>query len=184
MNLNLPNTITLGRILLIPLFVFLAYEPGPWRSFWAAVVFLIAALTDLLDGYLARKHNQVTALGKLLDPVADKLLTLAGFVMLVDQGLAAAWIVIIILGREVAITGLRAIAAAEGLVMPADEWGKWKTVTQITAIIMLILGWRFWIFDVGVIGTWVLWVSTVLAVYSGARYGVAYLNAVRERQGS
>lgn len=183
MNLNLPNTITLGRILLIPLFVFLAYEPGPWRSFWAAVVFLIAALTDLLDGYLARKHNQVTALGKLLDPVADKLLTLAGFVMLVDQGLAAAWIVIIILGREVAITGLRAIAAAEGLVMPADEWGKWKTVTQITAIIMLILGWRFWIFDVGVIGTWVLWVSTVLAVYSGARYGVAYLNAVRERQG-
>lgn len=183
MNLNLPNTITLGRILLIPLFVWLAYEPGPWRSFWAAVVFLIAALTDLLDGYLARKNNQVTALGKLLDPVADKLLTLAGFVMLVDQGLAAAWIVIVILGREVAVTGLRAIAAAEGLIMPADEWGKWKTVIQITAIIMLILGWQIWIFDVGEIGTWVLWASTVLAVYSGARYGAAYLTAVRERQG-
>ena len=181
MNLNLPNTITLGRIALIPVYVLLAYDPGPWRSFFAALVFLIAALTDFVDGYLARKHNQVTALGKLLDPVADKLLIIAGMVMLVDQGLAPAWIVILILGREMAVTGLRAIAAADGVVMPADRWGKWKTVLQITAIIMLVLSWKFWIFDVAIIGYWVLMASMVLTVYSGIRYGVAYLSGARER---
>ena len=184
MNLNLPNAITMGRILLIPVFVVLAYEPGPWRSFFAALVFLIAALTDLLDGYLARKHNLVTALGKLLDPIADKLLTLAGFVMLVEQGLAPAWMVIVIVGREMAVTGLRAIAAAEGYVMPADDWGKWKTVTQITAIIMLLLGWKLWIFDVSVIGYWVMVASMLLALYSGARYGVAYMEEARRRTGA
>jgi CDP-diacylglycerol--glycerol-3-phosphate 3-phosphatidyltransferase len=158
--------------------VYLAYEPGPWRDFWAALLFLVAALTDLLDGYLARRMNEVTALGKLLDPVADKLLILAGLVMLVANQLAPAWIVIVILGREMAVTGLRAIAASEGVVMPADVWGKWKTVTQVTAIIMLVLSWRFWIFDVGEIGTWVLWASMVMALISGARYGVAYLRGM------
>ncbi len=182
MNLNLPNSITLARILLIPVFVYLAYEPGPWRSFLAALVFLVAALTDFLDGYLARKHNLVTSLGKLLDPIADKLLTLSGFIMLVALGLAPAWMVIVIVGREMAVTGLRAIAAAEGYVMPADDWGKWKTVTQITAIIMLLLGWRFWIFDVSVIGYWILWASMLLALYSGGRYGVAYLDEAARRQ--
>ncbi len=181
MNLNLPNTITMGRILLIPVFVYLAYDPGPWRSFFAALVFLIAALTDFLDGYLARKHNLVTALGKLLDPIADKLLTLAGFIMLVALELAPAWMVIIIIGREMAVTGLRAIAAAEGYVMPADDWGKWKTVAQITAIIMLLLGWKFWIFDVTIIGYWVMVASMLLALYSGARYGLAYLDEAKRR---
>lgn len=178
MRLNIPNAITLGRIALIPLFVYLAYEPGPWRSFFAALVFLVAALTDLLDGYLARRMNDVTALGKLLDPVADKLLMMAGLVMLVALSLAQAWVVIVILGREMAVTGLRAIAASEGVVMPADVWGKWKTVAQATAIVMLFLSWRFWIFDVGVIGTWVLWASMVLALISGGRYGVAYLRGM------
>jgi CDP-diacylglycerol--glycerol-3-phosphate 3-phosphatidyltransferase len=181
MWLNVPNGITMGRIALIPLFVYLAYEPGPWRDFWAALVFLVAALTDLLDGYLARRMNEVTALGKLLDPVADKLLILAGLVMLVAAHLAPAWIVIVILGREMAVTGLRAIAASEGVVMPADVWGKWKTVTQVTAIIMLTLSWRFWIFDVGVIGTWVLWASMIMALVSGARYGVGYLRGMEGR---
>lgn len=181
MRLNVPNGITLGRIALIPLFVYLAYEPGPWRDFFAALVFLVAALTDLLDGYLARRMNEVTALGKLLDPVADKLLMMAGFVMLVAVSLAPAWIVIVILGREMAVTGLRAIAASEGVVMPADVWGKWKTVTQVTAIIMLLLSWRLWILDLGVIGTWVLWASMGLALISGGRYGVAYLRSMERR---
>lgn len=179
MNLNLPNSVTLGRIALIPLFVYLAYFSTPWYDFFAALVFLVAALTDALDGYLARSRGEVTPLGKLLDPVADKLLVLAGLIMLVDLGLAPAWIVIVILGREMAVTGLRAIAASEGLVMPADQWGKWKTVLQITAIIMLILSWRFWIFNVEVIGTWVLWASMILALVSGARYAAAYMRGVR-----
>jgi CDP-diacylglycerol--glycerol-3-phosphate 3-phosphatidyltransferase len=181
MPLNVPNTVTLGRIALIPLFVVLAYEPGPWRSFFAGLVFLAAALTDLLDGYLARRMNEVTALGKLLDPVADKLLMIAGLVMLVALNLAAPWVVIVILGRDMAVTGLRAIAASEGVVMPADVWGKWKTVSQVTAIIMLVLSWRFWIFDVGRIGTWVLWASMVLALVSGTRYGIAYLRGMEGR---
>ncbi|MFQ5508230.1 MAG: CDP-diacylglycerol--glycerol-3-phosphate 3-phosphatidyltransferase [Leptospirillia bacterium] len=184
MNLNVPNSITLARIALIPVFIYLVYVPGPWRSFLAALVFLVAALSDLLDGYLARRMGEVTSLGKLLDPVADKLLILAGLVMLVDQGLAAAWLVILILGREMAVTGLRAIAAAEGVVMPADEWGKWKTVTQCTAIIMLVLGWKFWIFDVHQIGTWVLWASMILAMISGTRYGVAYMKGMESPRGA
>lgn len=183
MRLNLPNSITLGRIVMIPLFVWIAYTPGAWNDFLAAVVFLAAALTDMLDGYLARSRGEVTPLGKLLDPVADKLLILSGLVMLVERELAAAWIVILIIGREMAVTGLRAIAASDGVVMPADRWGKWKTVTQCTAIIMLILSWRFWIFDVNIIGTWVLWASMLLTVYSGVRYGAAYLRSV-ERPGS
>ncbi len=176
MSLNAPNSVTLSRIALIPVFVVLMFEADPMRDFWAALVFLVAAVTDFVDGYLARKNNEVTALGKLLDPIADKLLIIAGLVMLVERGLAPAWIVILILGREMAVTGLRAIAAAEGVVMPADDWGKWKTVAQITAIIMLVLGWQFWIFNVAIIGTWVLWGSLLLALYSGIRYGVAYIN--------
>jgi CDP-diacylglycerol--glycerol-3-phosphate 3-phosphatidyltransferase len=182
MRINVPNAITLGRIALIPLFVVMAHEQGPWWRFATALVFLTAALTDLLDGYLARRMGEVTALGKLLDPVADKLLMLAGFVMLVALSLAPAWIVIVILGREMAVTGLRAIAASEGMVMPADEWGKWKTVSQATAIIMLILSWRWWIFDVGEIGIWVLWGSMVLALISGTRYGVVYLRGMEGRK--
>ena len=183
MRLNVPNAITLGRIALIPLFVVMAHESGPWWRFFTALVFLAAALTDLLDGYLARRMNEVTALGKLLDPVADKLLMLSGLIMLVALSLAPAWIVIVILGREMAVTGLRAIAASDGIVMPADEWGKWKTVSQVTAIIMLILSWRWWIFDVREIGTWVLWASMVLALISGARYGVVYLRGMERGAG-
>lgn len=182
MRLNIPNAITLGRIALIPLFVVMAHEHGPLWRFLTALVFLVAALTDLLDGYLARRMGEVTALGKLLDPVADKLLMLAGLIMLVALELAPAWIVIVILGREMAVTGLRAIAASEGIVMPADEWGKWKTVSQVTAIIMLILSWRLWIFDLREIGTWVLWASMVLALISGGRYGVVYLRGMEGRR--
>jgi len=183
--INLPNSITLARIALIPVFVLLAYEPDPWYDFWASLVFLVAALTDLLDGYLARRRGEVTRLGKLLDPVADKLLILAGLVMLVERSLVPAWIVIIILGREMAITGLRAMAAADGVVMPADRWGKWKTVAQATAVIMLLLGWQLPIFginlDVSLIGMGVLWVSVALALYSGARYTISYLSGAATR---
>ncbi|MDH5526846.1 MAG: CDP-diacylglycerol--glycerol-3-phosphate 3-phosphatidyltransferase [Nitrospirota bacterium] len=181
MNPHIPNIITLARIALIPVFVVLAQRPDPWIDFYAALVFLVAALTDLLDGYLARKHGLVTPLGKLLDPIADKLLILSGLIMLVERDLAAAWIVIVIVGREMAVTGLRAIAASEGVVMPADRWGKWKTVLQCTAIIMLLLGWQLWVFDVTLIGTGVLWAAMAMAVVSGVRYGSAYLSGSTTR---
>ena len=120
-NVNLPNLLTLSRILLIPVFVLLFWTPTPGRSLAAAVVFVIAAVTDLLDGYLARRRSQVTKLGRLLDPIADKLLVLSGLILLVQLQRVAAVVAILIIAREVAVTGVRAIAASQGIVLSAGR---------------------------------------------------------------
>ncbi|MEK7294543.1 MAG: CDP-diacylglycerol--glycerol-3-phosphate 3-phosphatidyltransferase, partial [Nitrospirota bacterium] len=127
-NLNLPNFLTVVRILLIPVFVILFSDPTPDRSLAAAVVFVVAAVTDLLDGYLARRHSQITRLGRLLDPVADKLLVLSGLILLVQFDRVAAIVAILIIAREVAVTGVRAISAAQGIVIEAETTGKYKMV--------------------------------------------------------
>ena len=138
-NINLPNVLTLTRILLIPVFVLLFVVPTPDRSLAAAVVFVIAAMTDLLDGYLARRRGQVTKLGRLLDPIADKLLVLSALIVLVQVDRVGALVAILIIAREVAVTGIRAIAATEGMIISAEVTGKYKMALQVIAIVLLIL---------------------------------------------
>lgn len=149
--MNIPNKITLSRILLIPFFIILMSVPFDWGSLdigetelsiahlIAALLFIIAAATDWVDGFYARKYNLITNLGKFLDPLADKLLVSAALILLVEQGLAPAWIVILIISREFAVTGLRLVAAGDGIVLAASKLGKIKTVTQIVAIAALLL---------------------------------------------
>ena len=136
--MNLPNGLTLMRIFLVPLLV--AVLLTQYNVMFAAAIFLAASLTDLLDGYFARKRGQVTTLGTLLDPVADKLLISSAFISLVQLGLVRAWMVVIIVGREFAVTGLRSIASAQGFTIDASQFGKIKMVTQVAAITLLILG--------------------------------------------
>ena len=145
-TLNLPNSITLLRILLIPVFVWLYLEATPERALWAGVVFAAASFTDFLDGYLARRSGQITNLGKLLDPVADKLLVASGLILLVQAQQVAVWLVIVMIARELIVTGARAVAAKEGFIVPADSLGKFKVVGQIGGILCLILqnAWPVW----------------------------------------
>jgi len=136
--MNLANKITLSRIFLLPVFLFFVSEQVRFGPYIAAGIFILAAATDGLDGYVARKKKQVTTLGKLLDPLADKLLVMSALVSLVEQAALPAWIAIVILAREFAVTGLRGVAAAEGRVIAASKFAKLKTVTQIVAIVAVM----------------------------------------------
>jgi len=170
--LNLPNLLTLTRILLIPVFVILFATPTPDRSLSAAVIFVVAAVTDLLDGYLARRSGQVTALGKLLDPIADKLLVLSALILLVNVDRVSALVAILIIAREVAVTGVRAIAASEGMIMVAETTGKYKMALQVVAIVLLILE-GTGLAELGnmhLAGTVTLYLSLVLGYVSGGQY--------------
>lgn len=171
-NINLPNVLTLTRILLIPVFVVLFVTPTPSRSLAAAVVFLIAALTDLLDGYLARRCGQVTKLGRLLDPIADKLLVLSALIVLVQVDRVSALIAILIIAREVAVTGIRAIAATEGFIISAETTGKYKMALQVLAIVLLILEGTVLseYGNVHLAGIVTLYLSLVLGYLSGGQY--------------
>ncbi len=155
-------------------------------SFWAAIIFSIASITDWLDGYLARKWQQVSLSGKFLDPVADKLLILSALIMLVEFRRVAAWIAIVIIGRELAITGLRAIAASIGIVIEAKEMGKFKTVVQILAIILLILNYPVIIFerslDLHLFGTVGLWLAAILSLISAFDYFYKFWNNFKEQK--
>jgi CDP-diacylglycerol--glycerol-3-phosphate 3-phosphatidyltransferase len=171
-SLNLPNFITLTRILLIPVFVVLFATPTPNRSLSAGLVFVVAALTDLLDGYLARRNGQVTTLGKLLDPIADKLLVLSALILLVNVDRVSALVAIVIIAREVAVTGVRAIAAGEGMVIAAETTGKYKMALQVVAIVLLVLEGTF-LSDLGnlhLAGIVTLYLSLVLGYVSGGQY--------------
>ena len=171
-SLNIPNVITLLRILLIPVFVMLFFTPTPDRSLTAAVVFVIAAVTDLLDGYIARRTGQITKLGKLLDPIADKLLVLSALILLVNVDRVSALIAILVVAREVAVTGIRAIAAGEGMIIVAETTGKYKMVLQVVAITMLILE-STAVSELGnlhLAGTVTLYLSLVFGYLSGGVY--------------
>ena len=138
--MNLANKLTLGRILLVPVFlVFLAVKDIPYGTYIATIIFVLASLTDKLDGYIARSRNQITNFGKFMDPLADKLLVTAALISLVELQVVPSWAAIIIIAREFAVSGLRTIAAAEGKVIAASWWGKIKTVIQIIAIVLLLL---------------------------------------------
>lgn len=138
--MNLANKLTLLRILLVPIFlIFITVEFIPYGTVIATGIFIVAALTDKLDGYIARSRNQITRFGKFMDPLADKLLVTAALVSLVEFHIISGWVAMIIIAREFAVTGLRAIAASEGLVIAASGWGKAKTAIQIVAIIFALL---------------------------------------------
>lgn len=136
--MNLANKLTIARILLVPVFMIFLLNKIPYGVPIAAGIFIIAAITDTLDGYIARKNNQITNFGKFMDPLADKLLVSAALISLVQMGRLSAWIVVIIISREYTISILRAVAASEGVVIAASWWGKAKTITQIIAIIFTI----------------------------------------------
>ena len=177
--MNLPISLTLLRIFFVPLLVVLLFTKGENMDLWAVGVFLLAAATDLLDGYLARKRSQITTLGILLDPIADKLLTSAAFISLVELHLVPAWMVVIIVGRELAVSGLRAIASAQGWVLVASDLGKTKMVFQVVAITVLVLEGRYT--AVRPLGDVLLWMVVVFALASAAQYFRLFWNP-RERR--
>jgi CDP-diacylglycerol--glycerol-3-phosphate 3-phosphatidyltransferase len=175
-RLNLPNALTLARIFLIPLLVVVLLTKfegrlilGVRKELVGAAIFGLASLTDWLDGYLARRRKQVTTLGQMMDPLADKLLITAALVSLVQMDLAPAWMVAVILGREFAVTVLRSIAHARGVVIAASPLGKFKMASQVVAILLLILG-RDHLHQFFVLGNVALWVAVVTAVGSAIEY--------------
>jgi len=181
-TVNLPNKITISRVLLIPIFVmFMLVDFGfgnvvimntemSMEHLIGGLIFIFASITDWLDGYIARKYELVTNMGKFLDPLADKLLVSAAFIILVELGTASSWIVIIIISREFAVTGLRLILAGGGEVVAANQLGKIKTVTQIIAIVSLLLN-NIYFESIGVpFGTIMLYIALVFTIWSGADY--------------
>jgi len=170
--MNLPISLTLLRIFFVPLVVVLLLTSGRNIDLWAVVVFLLAATTDLLDGYLARRRGQVTSLGILLDPIADKLLTSAAFISLVYLHLVSAWMAMIIIGREFAVSGLRAIASAEGFSLEVSELGKTKMVFQVVAITVIILERRLPLLRLP--GNVLLWLVVLFALASAGQYFISF----------
>lgn len=186
--LNIPNILTLMRIAAIPLMVFLLLTGERESSFWAAALFSAASFTDWLDGYLARKMGIVTVFGKFLDPIADKLIVMAALIMIIPLGRVPAWMVLIILGREIIITGLRGIASSEGIIIEASELGKFKTIFQIVAIIALLLHYDYhWFFssshplllvNMHNVGMFYFWIAFFLTVWSGADYLFKFIKII------
>lgn len=184
MTLNLPNKLTIIRILLTPIFLaVILWEALPHRFLIACLIFSIASITDAVDGKLARKNNEITNFGKFLDPIADKVLTTAALLAFMVMGLCNIWIVMLVLTREFAIASIRMIAAAEGLVIPANVWGKIKTVSQMTfTILIMLLGEVYYILadsntellaklpELSLISNILLWITAILTLISGVIY--------------
>ena len=169
--MNAPNQITIARILFIPLFVyFLLAQPLTGSSVIAAVIFLLLCLSDAFDGFLARKLNQVSELGKLLDPLADKILVLGAFLVFVELGKLPSWIVLIIISRDFLVMGIRVWAGKEGRIIAASPLGKWKTALQMASVFFLILNWP--------IGYLLFWVSFLLCLMSGWDYFKGFFEQV------
>ena len=175
---NLPNALTLFRIFLVPFLVVVLLTKFTGREFVGLGIFLVAAVTDFFDGWIARRRNQTTRLGALLDPIADKLLMSAAFISLVemDPSHVPAWMVVIIIGREFAVSGLRSIAAQQGVTIAASPLGKGKMVSQVIAISLLILGYELGQFRIS--GTVALWAVMLFALASGVDYFVKFARAI------
>ena len=186
---NLPNLITMSRVVLIPAVILLIDNYNPLRTFLATLLYILAAAGDGLDGYLARKRNEVSVLGKFLDPLADKLLVMAILVTMVALGRVPAWLVVVILARDLAINGLRSIASAQGLVIAASDGGKIKTALQMVGIAGLMIHFRYPLlgaesvfgtavsFDYHRAGLIVLYISTIVSIASGAEYMYRFFSA-------
>ena len=169
-----PNTLTLFRIATIPVIVILMLYPNRLSCFVAAILFSAAAITDYFDGYIARRFGLVSNLGKVMDPVADKLLVSSAFIMLTAQGWVPAWMVCIIIGREIAVTGLRNIIAEKGEDVSASNLGKYKTGFQIAAAIPLLIHYPLFGLDANAIGELFMWGALIFTVWSGADYFIKF----------
>ncbi len=184
MSLNLPNSITFFRVVLVPVLMAFLLVDVPYGDVFALVVFVIAAASDSLDGYLARRFRQTTVIGAFLDPLADKLIVTAALVSLVELGELSAWVAMVVIARELAVTGLRMVAAVQKMVIPASRWGKAKTASQMLAIAALIIEPR-WLKPEWTLGgksvTWYLvLLMLVLTVVSGVDYFVHARQRVQE----
>ena len=184
--MNLPNSLTIARMFLVPLLVVVLLTEFAGRQIFGvpkelvgAAIFALASLTDWLDGYLARRRRQVTWLGQMLDPIADKLLTSAAFISLVQLNLAPAWMVAIIIGREFAITALRSLAYSKDITIPASPLGKIKMASQVIAILLLILGWGPlpWLAPIGYVALWVVMIAAIVSAADYYRRFQRLLNA-------
>lgn len=187
---NLPNLLTFARLVMIPLFLWFLDQGVPVPCFWAALIFTGAAVTDVLDGYLARRLGLVSVLGKFLDPLADKLIVMAALVWMVPMGRIPAWVVVVVLAREISVTGLRAVAASEGVVIAAGQEGKVKTALQMIGIIALVLGYPYHLdyfgVDLGVVdlvhvGRMLVYLSLVFSVASAGQYTYLLSQAVEAK---
>lgn len=186
MKLNLPNIITVARIVITPVFLaVILMENLPHRFLLACIVFSVASISDAVDGHLARKYNQITNFGKFLDPIADKVLTTSALLAFMSMGLCNIWIVMLVLTREFAITSVRMIAASNGVVIPANIWGKIKTISQMVfTIVIMLLGEAYYMVeksytelsvklpDLSLVSNGLLWITAILTIVSG----VIYLN--------
>ena len=190
--LNAPNAITLVRIAAIPVFLFYTYYESRLHSFIAALLYTVTSTTDFLDGYIARKKNLVTVIGKFLDPLADKLVVMSALIMLVHLGRVGAWVVIVIMAREFIITGLRTIAMSEGIVIQAGQEGKYKTAIQLVGIVFLLLHYRYpmdmlvvtFDLDANLVGTLLLYVSLIFSVWSAINYFTLFIKTVYKKDAS
>lgn len=188
--LNLPNLLTFGRIAIIPLVLWLIDRGSPRDCLWAAIVYAMAALTDLIDGYLARRLNVVSVLGKFLDPLADKLLVTALLVWMVPMGRIASWAVVLLLSRELAVTGLRSVASSSGLVIAAGDDGKSKTALQMVGILCLLIGYPYHlnlgIIDLGTVdlvpvGRALVYISLFFSLTSAVSYASLFAETVQAK---
>jgi CDP-diacylglycerol--glycerol-3-phosphate 3-phosphatidyltransferase len=189
--LNVPNLLTMARIVMIPLCLWFLDRASPKDCFWAALVFTLAAITDALDGWLARKMGIVSVLGKFLDPLADKLIVMAALVWMVPMGRMPAWAVVLLLARELSVTGLRSVAASEGVVISAGNEGKTKTALQMIGIIALVLGYPYHLsfagLDLGVVdlvhvGRTLVYLSLLFSFASAAQYVRLFAEAVEAKE--
>ena len=176
--MNLPNKLTILRVILIPFFVFFLISPffDGYGNYIALAIFIIASLTDMADGKIARKYNLVTNFGKFMDPLADKLLVCSAMICLVDLKLIPVWVVLIIIAREFIISGFRLVASDNGIVIAASYWGKFKTTFQMIAVVLLIVG----IPALSMVTTAVVWIALVLTVISLVDYIAKNVNVLKE----
>ena len=180
--MNLPNKLTIMRVILIPFFVFFLLSPyfPAYGNYIAVAIFIVASLTDMLDGKIARKYNLVTNFGKFMDPLADKLLVCAAMICLIETGQLAAWIVIVIISREFIISGFRLVASDNGVVIAASYWGKFKTTFQMLMVIVLILDIQMPFFQI--LGTVLTYVALILTVVSLIDYIVKNKDVLKDQK--
>jgi len=177
---NLPNTITLLRISVVPFLFFLLAQPGEFWSLIIAILFVIASVTDFFDGYVARKYQMITTMGKFLDPIADKIIVNTAMILLIPIGRIPAWIVAITIIRDLIVDVIRSIASSEGIYIQASMLGKQKTIAQIIAVTALIIHYSIFGVDAHVVGTIVLYIALFFTIYSGIDYFVRLYKSVEK----
>ena len=177
---NLPNIITLIRISVVPFLFILLTEPGEFWSLILAILFAVASITDMLDGYLARKYNMITTMGKFLDPLADKLIVNTAMILMIPIGRIPAWIVAVTIIRDLIVDGIRSIASSEGLYIQASTLGKQKTIAQLFAVTALMVWYPFFGVNSYIVGMALLYIALLLTIYSGLDYLVKFYRRAKK----